>query len=245
VATKHTVGLIIKMYQIKSILIIEDDLSLALSLKDLFRKHFSFKVQIAQTVAKATQIIDLGQVELIIADWILANSQTSLEIIKYVRENFPQTKLMMLTQKTECNDRIKAYKIGADAYLCKPFNSQELLLLVSKLINSFKVTETNTLSLSQLKLHLSYGEVEVAGEKVHLRPKEMEIFKILIINHPHIISTRLLLDSVWPNIDAQPSHNTVEVYIRRLRQLLRPYGVKLKNRKGYGYYLSLNIGSEQ
>lgn len=233
------------MYPNKSILIIEDDLSLAVSLKELLSRHFSLRVYIADGISKSIQILESGHVELIIADWILSHSQTSLEIIKYSRENFPQTKILMLTMKKLCNDRIQAYRAGADAYLCKPFDSQELLLLVTKLINSFKIVENNIISSNKLRLHLASGEIEIAGNMIHLRPKEMEIFKILFINHPHIISKKQLLNCVWPNIDAQPSYNTVEVYIRRLRQLLRPYDISLKNKRGYGYYFSLKTGNEQ
>jgi len=233
------------MYPNKSILIIEDDLSLAISLKESLSRHFSLRIYIADGISTSIQILESNHVELIIADWMLGNAQTSLEIIKYSQENFPQTKILMLTKKRLCDDRIEAYRAGADAYLCKPFDNQELLLLVTKLMHSYKIVENSIISSNKLRLHLASGEIEIAGNMIHLRPKEMEIFKILFINHPHIISKKQLLNCVWPNIDAQPSFNTVEVYIRRLRQLLRPYGISLKNKRGYGYYFSLKTGNEQ
>ena len=226
----------------RSVLILEDDKLLAESLKQSLIEKKSYLVFIAHNLDQAFELIDNQQIELLIADWILSNGETSLELIEYVGQYLHQTKILMLTCKEKCNDRLLAYKKGVDAYLSKPFNLDELLFVVSRLFNSYKLKDTNTIETEQLSLFPDDGYVLINNSKVYLRPKEMMIFKTLFLNKSSVISKQKLLDLVWPNIDNQPNFNTVEVYIRRLRQILGPYGINLKNKRGYGYCFVPEIG---
>lgn len=229
----------------KSILILEDDTALAASLKKLLSTYFSLNINYTSDADRACEIIDQGHVEILIADWLLEGGQTSLGVIEYVHQYYPQTKVLMLTQKKRCHHRIKAYKTGADAYLSKPFDNQELLLVLSKMLKSYKLSQPDTISSSDVSISPSIGEVRAGNQKVVIRPKEMLIFRVLFINRPHVISKQQLLDLVWPNLEKQPKMNTVEVYIRRLRQLLSPLNIRICNRRGYGYYVPLESGKVQ
>lgn len=226
----------------RNVLILEDDKLLAESLKQSLTEKKLYHVFVAYNLDQAFEIIDNQQIELLIADWILPNGETSIELIEYIVQYLHQTKILMLTCKEKCNDRLIAYQKGVDAYLSKPFNLRELLFIVNRLFNSYKLADTNTIESEQLSLFPDDGYVLVNSSKVYLRPKEMMIFKTLFLNKSSVISKQKLLDLVWPNIDNQPNFNTVEVYIRRLRQLLGPHGVKLKNKRGYGYYFVPEIG---
>ncbi len=229
----------------KTILIIEDNSSLAISLKLLLADHFLFDISYTSDPQRACELIDKGNVELLVADWLLEENQTSLEVIKYLNQHYPQTKVLMLTKKNQCSDRVEAYKIGADAYLAKPFERQELLLLVKKLLGSYKLSQPAKIISDEISIYFNLGKIERGKDSVILRPKEIQIFRVLFLNRPNVISKQRLIDLVWPNLDDQPKINTVEVYIRKLRQFLGPLGISIINQRGYGYYLVLDKGKLQ
>ncbi len=233
------------MKQKNCILILEDDRQLGISLKISLSSRFNQQIIWTDTLSKAYKLLDQGTVELVIADWLLAKNETSLPLIHYISEYFHQTKVLMLTCKSECNNRVLAYKKGVDAYLCKPFNLEELLLVVSRLLHSFKLSQSAPLSTGDFKIDQISGKVGNSFQEIQLRPKEMALLKELFLNRPNVLSKQRLVNAIWPNPDVQPSFNTVEVYIRRLRQLLHNMGIKIRNQRGYGYYFEFASGNEQ
>lgn len=231
------------MIKNSGILILEDDKLLANSLKGLLSDNCHRDIYLAHTLDRAYEIIDARQIDLLLADWVLPHGETSLELIEYVSQYHQQIKILMLSCKEKCSDRLTAYKTGVDAYLSKPFDWSELNYLINRLLHSYKLAENASINSNMLSIFPNDGYVQVSGSKIHLRPKEMSIFQALFLNRPRVISKQKLLDIVWPNIDEQPNYNTIEVYLRRLRQLLEPTGIHLKNKRGYGYYLLADTGN--
>ncbi len=231
------------MIKNSGILILEDDKVLANSLKIALADNCYGVIYLAHTLDRAYEIIDTKQIELLLADWVLPQGETSLELIEYVSQYHQQIKILMLSCKEKCADRLTAYKTGVDAYLSKPFDWSELNYLVKRLLHSYKLSDSVTINSDTLSIFPDDGYVIASGTQIHLRPKEMAIFQALFLNRPRVISKQKLLDIVWPNVDEQPNYNTIEVYLRRLRQLLGPMGVQLKNKRGYGYYLLAEMGN--
>ncbi len=219
------------------ILILEDDTSLARTLTAALSKELGYSVSHTNSLDRCYTLIDQCQVSLLIADWMLGKRQTSLELVEYVNQYHRQIKILMLTQVQGFDKRLKVYKQGADAYLSKPFELAELSALIKKLMNVYKLSDSPQHIKGMFNLQLESGKVLVNNNEYNLRPKEMEILRALLVHSPKVVSKRCLIDYVWPHVQDQPSENTIEVYIRRLRQLLGEAGGQIKNKRGYGYYL--------
>lgn len=226
-------------YHQKQILLVEDDVSLASTLKPLLADRFHREVVWTHSLARAYELIDQGRVELAILDIYLGNNQTTYELLEYIHTDYFTIKTLMLTRLNEVKDRVSAYHKGASSYLSKPFSTEELLLVVERLLCTHKLSEPEKLIQDHFEVNISAGEVIAGQQKVALRPKEMAIFVVLFANKPNIISKQQILDQVWPELESQPGMNTVEVYLRRLRQKLTKMGVVLTNRRGFGYALSV------
>ncbi len=229
-------------YQRKQILLVEDDSVLASSLKPLLAQRFNREVMWTHSLNRAYELVDQGNVELAILDVYLKNNETTYELLDYLQSDYFAIKTLMLTRLQDVNDRVKAYKKGASSYLSKPFSSDELLLVVERLLCTHKLCEPEKIYQEGVDVDISSGEVRIDQYEVRLRPKEMAIFVMLFVNRPNIMSKQQILDQVWPDVESQPGMNTVEVYLRRLRQKLTKMGVVLSNRRGYGYALSLAKG---
>lgn len=219
----------------KRIIILEDDADLANSLRDLLSMRLKAEVKLTGSVTNCLDAIDSQSYDVLIADWLLADGETGLEVLTYVKEFHYQLKVLMLTCQKLVDHRLKAYRRGADAYLTKPFNSQELLIKLDQLFNSYKLCDSGAINYPGITLYPSTGRLLIDSKPVQINPKESEILTLLLINHARVLSKQRILDLVWTDLNSQPSFNTVEVYIRRIRHRLGKYGVCLFNKRGFGY----------
>lgn len=227
----------------KKILILEDDAQLANSLKNLLNTKLQVNVQIVHTVDQCLDLVDSEKFDILIADWLLTNNETGLEVITYVQEFHYQLKVLMLTCQKTVEQRIYAYGKGADEYLTKPFHPEELLIKINQLLNQFKLSDSEAISFQGIKLYCETGQLLINHKVIPIGAKEAQILKLLLVNQPRVLSKQKILNIIWPDIDHQPSLNTIEVYIRRIRQKLGLYQKYLHNRRGFGYYF--DSGKEQ
>jgi DNA-binding response OmpR family regulator len=227
----------------KRILILEDDYLLSRSLRSLLTKRFLVDVDWTDSLEKSIQMIDQKRFDLLIVDWLLKEKATGIDLVDYAHSCHYQIKTLMLTCKSEIKHRIKAYRAGADAYLTKPFNTTELSIKVSQLLNLYKLSDNKTIQIENITLYPSSGQMLINQKTVFLRPKETQILEVLMTNEARVLSKEKLLNIVWSDYAKQPGLNTVEVYVRRLRQKLGPYSSWLQNKRGFGY--CFNKGKEQ
>jgi two-component system, OmpR family, response regulator CiaR len=222
---------------IKKILILEDDAELAKSLRNLLKTKLQAYVQIASTVDQCLELIDTKPFDILIADWLLADNETGLEAITYAREYHYQLKVLMLTCQKSVDHRLHAYRQGADAYLAKPFHPEELLIKIDQLFNQYKLCDGDAITFKGIALYPQVGQILIDQQAVEMGAKEVKILKLLIVNQSRVLSKQKILDLIWTDLDHQPGLNTVEVYIRRIRQKLGPYKKYLRNKRGFGYWL--------
>lgn len=227
----------------KRILILEDDYQLSKTLRSLLQTELQAEVQWTDSVDKAIQLLDLNQYDLAIVDWVLTKQETGLEFIEYVHEFFSQLKILMLTKCNTVEQRLKAYHLGTDTYLAKPFSCEELLVKINQLFNQFKLSDNRLVKYQNITLYLDSGKLLIDNQAITIRRKEAAILKILMANNSSVVTKQQLIDQVWLDPNKQPNINTIEVYMRRLRQKLGPYASYLKNKRGYGYFFAK--GNEQ
>jgi DNA-binding response OmpR family regulator len=226
----------------KKILLLEDNQLLAKSIQYSLQKKLQLKVDWTNNVIRAIELCDHQIYDLVIADWLLEHS-SGLDLVTYVNQFCFQTKILMLSQQSLIAQRLKAYRCGVDDYLTKPFDLDELIIKTKKLLNTYKLNDSGMIKVKNVTLFPAIGKLLIGDLMFKLRPKESELIKILIVNSPRVFSKQKLLAMGWPNIEHRPSINTIEVYIRRIRQKLGKCGKTIKNKRGFGYYFE--SGKEQ
>ncbi len=218
------------------ILLLEDNQALARSIKSTLKQKLLLQVDWSDCLERSTDLLDKNKYQLLIVDRVLPEGD-GLEIVDYAHQYFTQTRILMLTQKNLVSDRLRAYREGADDYLAKPFDIEELVIKVKKILKVYKINDQSHLSFAEVHLYPESGRLVINGRTSLIRKKEAEILKLLIINQNIVLSKDKLIRMVWPEFDKQPRFNTVEVYIRRLRLALGPYGSCIQTKRGYGYFL--------
>ncbi len=217
-------------------LLLEDNQIMAQSLKRILKQELSLKVDWTDSVDHSLDLLSETKYQLLLVDWLLPNG-CGLDLVEFSQEFYYPARILMLTQKSQLQNRLMAYKIGADDYLSKPFDFEELLFKVEKLLNSYKITQYASFKYQGVELYSEIGKLTVDGQVKTISPKEADLLKYLIIHHPQVLTKQRLINLIWPLENEQPQINTIEVYIRRVRKKLGPYGHCLKNKRFAGYYL--------
>jgi DNA-binding response OmpR family regulator len=223
------------------ILIIDDDRFLADSVRQLLAKE-GFGVRKAHSAEEGYQLISEEQPNLLILDLSLPD-QDGVSLCRRLRArwHFP---ILMLTSRTNTIDKVVGLEVGADDYLTKPFDGQELLSRVRAQLR--RVSEylgepgdqAKPVEIGGLTIDRSAREVRVAGTGVDLTETEFKIIDYLASNRGRAISREQLFDEVW-GYELEFSSNTLDVLIYRLRQKLEAVGCPplIKTMRGYGYKL--------
>ncbi len=159
--------------------------------------------------------------DLILLDWMLPNL-SGIEICRRIRrdkttQNIP---VIMLTARSEENDRIRGLDTGADDYITKPFSPKELTARIKAIFRRIRpALSDQQLEYAGIEMDLSSRKIKRDGEPIHLGPTEFNILKFLMENPRRVFSREQLLDMVWGN-DIYVEARTIDVHIRRLRKAL-------------------------
>ena len=220
------------------ILIIEDEKILADSLKTLLEGK-GFEVEAVYDGETGKEYAELGIYDLLILD-VMMPKMDGYEVARQVRSKRCSTPILMLTAKSEVEDRIKGLNSGADYYLTKPFNTAELLACINALLRR-QGNQVDELVFGNTSLDLSSGKL-ICGEKsVRLSAKEFDVMRLLMQSKDRNLSKEALLARVW-GYDSNAVENHVEVYIGFLRKKLRSIGsdISIEAIRRLGYHLEVN-----
>ena len=178
-----------------------------------------------------------GIYDLILLD-IMLPKMDGLTVLKKLRDNGISTPIMLLTARTEIDDKIKGLDLGADDYLTKPFNKGELLARVRALTRRKGEIPTNELEFKDIKLNQSSYELICGDNSIKLGGKEFKIMQMLMYNTKNIISKDEFIEKIW-GYDSEAEYNSIEVYVSFLRKKLNAIHstVQIKASRGIGYYL--------
>jgi two-component system, OmpR family, copper resistance phosphate regulon response regulator CusR len=174
-----------------------------------------YGVDICTNGSEAENYISLGDYDLIILDVVLKGSD-GLAIIRKMRNQSDQTPVLILTAKASIEDRIRGLDSGADDYLIKPYDKDELLARIRALLRRRGAERKGELCLADLVMDMSTHEVSRAGQKINLTAKEFAILEYLLRNKNRLLTREQIVNHVW-NYDFDCSSNIVDVYIRYLR----------------------------
>ena len=219
------------------VLIIEDEYSLADAIRESLEKEH-LDVTIAPNGLNGEEEALTGLYDLILLD-IMLPKKNGFEILKTLKEENIKTPIIILTAKSEMDDKLNGLENGADDYITKPFHMKELLARVKIILRrSTNLENTNTLTYGDLILDLSTGKLKCNENEVSINGKELNLMEILLINKDQIIEKDVLTNKIW-GYDSETEYNSVEVYISFLRKKidLLKSNVKISTIRGIGYKL--------
>ncbi|ETA73647.1 response regulator transcription factor [Ligilactobacillus equi] len=222
----------------ETILLVEDEVALAESLK-LELEFEDYQVLTANDGLQALEVFQANatQISLIILDWMLPRLD-GLGVLRRIRKDY-QVPVIMLTARDYVGDKVAGLKGGADDYVTKPFDIEELLARIEVILRRLtSSTNLKTYRLGGLSLDEKSRQVVRDGQAILLTQREFQLLLELFKNQGEVCTRDELLDKVWGiDFDGQP--NTVDVYIRLLRNKIdKNFDKKLlQTVRGLGYML--------
>ncbi len=143
--------------------------------------------------------------------------------------------VMMLTARTDEEDTVFGFELGADDYVAKPFRARELMARVKALLHrSGKVAATDKVTFGELMIDLMAMRVEVSGEEIILSPKEYELLIYFVNNANQALNREQILNRIW-GYDFEGDDRTVDTVVKRLRKKLGSEGHRINTVRGVGY----------
>jgi DNA-binding response OmpR family regulator len=203
----------------RRILLIEDDRSIA-RLLELELRHRGFAVSCVFDGMEALPAVERFAPDAIVLD-ILLPGMDGEQILARLRWSGNQTPVLMLTARDRTSDKVRTLEIGADDYLTKPFEIDELVARLRALMR--RAGPSDTLRVGDLVIDPDARTVERAGEPIELTAREFDLLALLAANSPHVVSRATILDRVWGETPGV-HQNIVDVYIGYLRRKLEPAG---------------------
>jgi len=218
------------------LLLAEDEKELSKALCAVL-KHNNYSVD---AVYNGQDALDYGLCENydgIILD-LMMPKMNGLDVLRKLRENGVATPVIILTAKSELEDKITGLDAGADDYLTKPFAMGELLARLRALTRRKSEFSPNLLALGNLSLNRETYELSVGKEALRLGNKEFQMMEMLLSNAGRLISTEQFMEHIW-GYETEAEINVVWVYISYLRKKLATLGasIEIKAVRGVGYTL--------
>ena len=224
-----------------NIFIVEDEKPIITLLQYNLEKE-GYKVLFSETGEEAIQNIKKCIPDLIILDWMLPDF-SGIEVCKQIKKinklkNIP---VLMLTAKSEEEDKIRGFESGVDDYVTKPFSYKEILLRVKSLLKRTHPSLVEDISVfHDLKVDRIARRIYRADKEIKLGPTEFKLLDFLIKNPQRVYSREQLLINIWGN-EINVEDRTVDVHIRRLRKAINIEGTVelIRTVRSSGYSLDI------
>ena len=221
------------------ILVVEDERPLSNAIKKILEQKGYF-VDAVYDGAEAVDYALAAAYNLIILDVMLPKLD-GFGVVSALRREGVSTPILMLTARAATGDKVRGLNTGADDYMTKPFDIDELLARVGALTRRTGEVVVDRLTFEDLCLDLGSAQLSCGGDSVQLSRKEFEVLRTFLCNPTMTIPTETLLVNAW-GLDSDATGNNVEVYISFLRKKLRYLGSRVGIRKLQRIGYRLEVG---
>lgn len=220
------------------ILIVEDDKELCTLLGKGLKKY-KYAYDIAFDGEEALYYIEINAYDVIILD-INIPKIDGITVCKTIRKKHIDTPIIMVTARTDTDDKVAGLDSGADDYLGKPFDFKELNARLKALIRRNYKKVTNIIKINDLIIDTETRVVKVKEKVIQLTIREYEILELLCYNYPNVVSAENMIEHIWSS-DINQFSNVIRVHITNLRRKLKAeYGEDvIETIKGRGYKICL------
>lgn len=219
------------------ILVIEDEKMLADSIRTMLERK-GFQVETVYDGESGAQYAELGIYDLLILD-VMMPKMDGFEVARQVRRKHCNTPILMLTARSDVQDRIAGLNAGADYYLTKPFDSGELLASINALLRR-QAGQVNEMVFGNTSLDLATGSLVCTGKSLRLSAREFDVMRLLLQAGARNLSKSAILSRIW-GLESNAVENHVEVYVAILRKKLSSIdsNVRIVSIRGLGYHLEV------
>lgn len=221
------------------VLVVEDDKKLALFLKKALGEE-GYIVDGCRSGREALVQASSIAYSLILLDWMLPDLD-GVTVCRELRRSANKIPIVMLTARSEVGERVTGLDAGADDYVTKPFELEELLARVRAAIRRGEGGQ-RSVRVGALAIDLFERIVHVDGVRLDLTPREYSLLVLLARNAGRVVSRSEILSQVW-EVLRDPGSNVIEVNVRNLREKLGRLGPMIETARGAGYRLSLLEGT--
>jgi len=215
-------------------LLVEDNADLAAAICSRMQLD-GHVIDHADTIQDAIAFSETGEYDLILLDIMLPDGDGRTFLQRH-RAGKRDTPVIVLTARSQVSDRISMLDLGADDYVTKPFDHEELQARCRAVLRRKSGTAQTVMQIGDVAFDPVAGHLTVAGEVVNLRNRELRLLELLFNAPGQIFAKQKLVDRLF-SYDEDVSENAIEVYIGRLRKHLEPSSLRITTLRGLGYRL--------
>ncbi|MCD7708734.1 MAG: response regulator transcription factor [Clostridiales bacterium] len=221
------------------LLLAEDERDLSDALVTVL-KHNNYSVDAVYDGREALDYLSADNYDGAILD-IMMPKMDGIAVLRKVRAAGNSIPVLLLTAKSQIDDRVEGLDSGADDYMTKPFSMKELLARIRAMTRRQSVTTDNVLQFGGLSLDRSTYQLSCGETSIRLANKEYQMLEMLMTNPGQVISAEQFMDKIW-GYDSESELNVVWVYVSYLRKKIASLGAKacIKATRGLGYSLEPN-----
>ncbi len=220
------------------ILVVDDDVNICRLVVTILNDA-GFDVCEATDGRDALLKLDESKIDLCVVD-IMMPYMDGLDFCRNARKYYEEMPILMLTAKSEIGSKIESYGLGADDYLTKPFEAEELLLRIRALLKRYKIASQQTITIGTLTVDSTSNTVSVQGERMSIPLRELELLFKLGSFPGKTLSRNQLIEELW-GFDFDGNERTLDVHVGRLRNRFPPeqFGFQILTIRSLGYRLEV------
>ena len=220
------------------LLVIEDERALCETIVRSLRR-LAYSVDYCYDGEKALALLGVERYDLVLLDLNLPKKD-GMTVLRALRQTDRETRVLILSARSEVEDKVQGLDAGANDYLTKPFNMGELLARLRVLTRKSNIQQGNILVCGNTSLNTGSFELSAPGGSYKLASKEYQTMLLLMRNPGVVLSSARFLENIW-DVDSRAEENTVWTYISYLRRKLEVIDsdVQIRTMRGAGYILEV------
>lgn len=218
------------------VLVAEDDPGLRSVLERVLRRQ-GYVVDAVADGELALRSLHWGEYELAVLDWRMP-ALSGIDVVRRLRAGGSALPVLLLTARDTTGDRVEGLDAGADDYLVKPFEVEELLARLRALQRRPAAALGPQLALGDLRLDPAVRQVTCGGAPLALTARELGILELLLRRQPAVVDRRTIALQVWNDEADAVGSNTIDVHLTRLRAKLSPSTTRIETVRGVGYRIT-------
>lgn len=222
------------------VLLVEDNIEISKNIVQYFNDEV--EINAVYDGEDAIEYLNASTYDIVILDLMLPGTD-GMTVLKHISKNCLNTGVIILTAKEELGDKLKAFNLGANDYLTKPFFMEELKARINAILKSMgKIKNQNILEFKNLKIDMKTKKVFIYDDEVVLNEKLYSLLEYLVLNKGVLLFKEQIFDNIC-GYNSDAATEIIEVYISRLRKILNEhdYGKYLVTKRGMGYLLDESI----
>ena len=223
------------------VLLVEDNIKISENIVEYLSKDL--EIEPVYNGTDAIHLLGLYDYDIVILDLMLPGAD-GMTVLNNISKKCLNTGVIILTAKEELGDKLRAFNLGANDYLTKPFFMEKLKARINAILKSMgKIKDANTLEFKGLSIDMKIKKAYIEGMELELNEKLYKLLEYLVLNKGVLLFKEQIFDNVC-GYNSDASTEIIEVYISRLRKQLASFGYDkyLITKRGMGYVLDESIG---